>query len=774
MQRIGRFGIGRRGQGLLATTVALLSITTGAQAATITVNSTSDAALPAPGTQTTCPASCSLREAVQVADNVGGASTILLLAGTYTLTIASTAANDPSTGDLDVNNKSNGAAITINGAGSSSTTIDANGIDRAFAVQPNGSLTLSGLTIIHGKPSASSSGSQNGGAIYTDGALTVTGDVVFRDNGTPNGGAIYADATSTLSIAGASFQRNRAAAGGAIDDVSPQNHASITRSGFVGNSASTVGGAIAAGGPGSFVIDSSTFNANSAGSGGGAIAWGAGSFLTVVGSSFSANTASGPGGAIAFNSGGPLGLSQDEFDGNSASTSGGAVEWTSSGPLSSTGSSYIANSAVIGAAIYAAPTAPGTLSSVNDTLSLNDAVQGAGIFVGVSTPATITNDTIAFNNANAAGGGGIFNPGLLTTGAGATGISNTIIAQNGGGDCGATAPPTTFAASFDIGHNLDGDGTCLPAPLAAGDKSGVNPLLAQPANNGGSVQTDAELIGSPAIGAGSGVTCPLNDARGEPRAAGSGCDIGAFEFVPGAPLFSIAGPAAPVAVNTPVALTIKLSETGAGPLTNATVVDQLPAGVTFWGAMPSQGSCTNTTSAPVKVTCALGLVNPTSSSNPPASVSLVVSLDAAGTVTDSASLTDDQGANRTASATANAFATLPAGGPPSAQIGKASPAGKHTELLLGQVNPGGEVTRYFFQYGPTRNYGAASAIGSLTPASTPGPALMPAEGNAFGLKPGARYHYRLVAINGSGVSFSADASFRFGAAHRGRRHRHHH
>lgn len=44
-----------------------------------------------------------LRAAVQAADNTGGASTITLPAGVYKLTIPSTAANDPSNGDLDIN-----------------------------------------------------------------------------------------------------------------------------------------------------------------------------------------------------------------------------------------------------------------------------------------------------------------------------------------------------------------------------------------------------------------------------------------------------------------------------------------------------------------------------------------------------------------------------------------------------------------------------------------------------------------------------------------------
>jgi len=55
-----------------------------------------------------------LRAAVQAADNAGGASTITLPAGVYKLTIPSTAANDPSNGDLDINQT---ASVTLTGAG---------------------------------------------------------------------------------------------------------------------------------------------------------------------------------------------------------------------------------------------------------------------------------------------------------------------------------------------------------------------------------------------------------------------------------------------------------------------------------------------------------------------------------------------------------------------------------------------------------------------------------------------------------------------------------
>lgn len=69
--------------------------------------------------------------------------------------MAATTADDPANGDLDIKNNT---SVTITGAGSGITTINANSIDRAFAVQADAGLTLSGLTIENGSPNTISSG----------------------------------------------------------------------------------------------------------------------------------------------------------------------------------------------------------------------------------------------------------------------------------------------------------------------------------------------------------------------------------------------------------------------------------------------------------------------------------------------------------------------------------------------------------------------------------------------------------------------------------------
>src|SRR5205085_2254341 len=93
-------------------------------------------------------------------------------------------------------------------------------------------------------------------------------------------------------------------------------------------------------------------------------------------------------------------------------------------------------------------------------------------------------------------------------------ISNSIVADGStNGNC-----------SGDIqtgGHNLDSDGTC--GFHAVSDHSGVDPLLAALADNGGPTDTRALPANSPAVDAGAG--CAATDQRGVGRPAGGACDI---------------------------------------------------------------------------------------------------------------------------------------------------------------------------------------------------------------------------------------------------------
>ncbi len=106
----------------------------------------------------------------------------------------------------------------------------------------------------------------------------------------------------------------------------------------------------------------------------------------------------------------------------------------------------------------------------------------------------------------------------------------------------------------------------------------------------------------------------------------------------------------------------------------------------------------------------------------------------------------------TATATATARrGTATAGlGAPVVVTGAVSHERGITPLLEGVVNPDGEATTYYFQYGATTAYASITATASL-PA---GSAAVKVELPAPGILPG--YHYRVVATNTSGTRVGKD------------------
>jgi uncharacterized repeat protein (TIGR01451 family) len=684
---------------LVVTVLGVLGLSGVANATSFTVNDTKDAALANPN-DTNCvstdpgPNNCTLRGAVQAADNTGGSSTITLPAGDYKLTISpSGSSGDPATGDLDVNNNDNSTAITINGAGSNSTTIDGTGIDRVFAVLQSitvGGLTLSGVTIEGGTASTGESTcSTCGGAIWSDGALNVSGDVVLKGNSASgnacvansgDGGAIFAgpDTGSTLTVSGATFSNNSSNTdGGAIYDHAP-GVATIANSTFDGNfnpsQGCDSGGAInGPSGAGGLTIDSSAFTSNSS-SDGGAIFWRAASPVQVTNTTFTNNVANqngccvnSVGGAIrdegstkmtltsdrfAGNSAGAGGalyldsteyvLTGDEFDGNTAVFDGGAIFWFN-GDLTVDGSSFIHNNAGRQGGVLGEDYPSGALTLVNDTMSENGASQGGALAfanLDTSSPFTLTNDTIAYNTASSGNGGGVYFPEGFSTGD----VRNTVIGSNTGGDCG-DGSPASFNSSVDGGNNMDSDKSCFQgdgSPLHAGDQPGVNPMLGHPADNGGPVLTDSDL-GSPVINAGTNTGCPATDARGVTRPQGASCDIGAYEATPANLSVTKSAPAS-VGVGAPFEYTVTVSNGGPASSTGTSLVDGLPTGETLWSVTPSQGTCSTSGG---QVTCNLGKIDKGGS----ATVTMVVSEANAGSVTNTATVANDEGSSVSGSAT---------------------------------------------------------------------------------------------------------------------------
>jgi hypothetical protein len=93
---------------------------------------------------------------------------------------------------------------------------------------------------------------------------------------------------------------------------------------------------------------------------------------------------------------------------------------------------------------------------------------------------------------------------------------------------------------------------------------------------------------------------------------------------------------------------------------------------------------------------------------------------------------------------------------PTVTTGAASQVSANGARVSGTVNPGGEPTGVYFEYGTTRRYGSRTAdasAGNGTRARTVASTLS-------GLRPNTVYHYRLVASNPSGVRSGADRTFR--------------
>ena len=219
---------------------------------------------------------------------------------------------------------------------------------------------------------------------------------------------------------------------------------------------------------------------NSTGSGAGIYNYGT---LVATDTIISNNTGSDWGGGL-YNDRGNVTLNRVTMSGNTAGKDGGGINNAGSGA---------------------------SMTLTNVTLSGNIATgNGGGLWTNQSL--TATNATIAFNDA--ASGDGIFQQG----GGATVSLRNSILYNPAGVNAnrGITS----------LGNNIDSDGTAALA--AAGDQSGVNPLLdSMLQNNGGFVTTHRLLLGSAAIDAGTTVSAPTVDARNTVR--DSAPDIGAFE-----------------------------------------------------------------------------------------------------------------------------------------------------------------------------------------------------------------------------------------------------
>jgi len=93
--------------------------------------------------------------------------------------------------------------------------------------------------------------------------------------------------------------------------------------------------------------------------------------------------------------------------------------------------------------------------------------------------------------------------------------------------------------------------------------------------------------------------------------------------------------------------------------------------------------------------------------------------------------------------------------PPSPTTGLPSGVSTTSAVLNGTVDPHGNDTSYWFQWGSTSAYGFTAGTGLTNNGTTP----LGVQAQLGALSPGTTYHYRLVASNGNGTVDGADETF---------------
>ncbi len=460
---------------LLALVVSLLPPTRTARAASFTVNSLLDNTTAGDGL-------CTLREAIETANNAGNGDCGANSTGDDTITFSVSGTITLSSTLPAIVSASTAGNLTINGDGT--IIISGNNAVRVMEVNSGADLTLQNLTIANGSINTS----YGGGISNNFGMLTVTNST---------------------------FSGNSADYGGGIDNNG--GTLTVTGSTFSNNSATSEGGGIFNNG-GTLTVTNSTFSQNSANYGGG-IGNSPSTTLTVTGSTFSDNS----GGGIA--NGGTLTVTGSTFSDNSTNNSGGGI-LNYYGMATVMGSTFSNNSADYGGGIE---NDNGTLTVTNSTFSNNSAVQqGGGIFNETGGTLTVTNSTFSSNSADATGSG----EGLHVDSGTAT-LRNTIIANSvNGRDCVGTLSGTNNNNLIESAANA-----CGLTHGSSGNIIGFDPNLGALT---GSPAYFPLNTGSPAIDAGDNATCaaaPVNnqsqngvtrpqdgDANGTKV-----CDIGSYE-----------------------------------------------------------------------------------------------------------------------------------------------------------------------------------------------------------------------------------------------------
>ncbi|MGA2617734.1 MAG: hypothetical protein ABSF26_09000 [Thermoguttaceae bacterium] len=416
------------------------------------------------------PPHLTLRDAVIEANylfgtvNPGVANTILLLSGTYMLSIANTAGHEAlsKTGDLNIN-----SSLTIQGAATSGgpkTTIQQKAADRVFDVNATGlivnfnNLTISGGTAVDDAVAGHLPGAYpaEGGGLWASGDtlglsnVTFKGDRALGGAGTATsvsqlaeGGAIWVSG-GTLGLTGVTFQDNSALGGAGFNGTATAPNGGAGNNGYGGGlyatGSVTVAGVVSPAGSANFIGNKvvggnggNGANGASTGGGGGPGGFGFGgglyddsSTITLRGGSMSSNLAQGGAGGKGGN-GATLG-----GDGGYGGEAGAAAAWFSGiDTVSLTEVNMSANTSQSGdgGAGGAGTGASGHGGTGGTALGGGDAVVFEGNTLILTSDVIDSNLALGGNGAAGGAGGAAGNGGLGGTGGS---IYGTAVYQFGG------------------------------------------------------------------------------------------------------------------------------------------------------------------------------------------------------------------------------------------------------------------------------------------------------------------------------------------------------
>jgi hypothetical protein len=456
------------------------------------------------------------------------------------------------------------------------------------------------------------------------------------------------------------------------------------------------------------------------------------------------------GGGDLFNNGGNVTLNRVAFTDNfsSATTLGGAVS-NGSGTLMMTDVSFTHNAAGAGGGLFtrsgtvsgngvtfsgnattcceggAAYLLGGTVTLVNTTIASSGGFDGAGAIANGGAHLTLDNDTLADNGSD-----------VQTDRYATTTVENTILATGSGGSaCVASGRPdslndqtTASAITNDLGNNIAQDNSCGLA--ASGDKADVDPRLVPLFDNGGPTLTEALLAGSPALGDPATSDCPPTDQRGVAHGNGT-CDIGAFEaIINDAPTTPTTG--APRNV----------TETSADFTASINLNGEAGGFHFLYGTSSDPATWTTTPEAPAGVV---------SSDTPEAET--VTGLSPKTTYYYTVVADDASGSTQAAPADVRQFTTAAA--KPQISSVSVDSTTDTTANVDFTIDPQGDDTTYFVEYGTDTNYGQQTGPGHI--ASTSGPQGIGV--TLTNLMPGTTYHFDVVATNTGGSTDAGDATF---------------